>query len=170
MNCPVCRTQLSALTYEGVNIHTCNSCGGEFIGGSEMSHIVRTRDERFPAELRAELASQTPTAGISAGEDKRDLDCPACSGTMQLINFAMDTGVHVDRCADCNGLWLDQEELERIQVLVEQWADNAPQKIQSIARDLETARRDAAESTAGSFNGSRFSFVNALINRILDAA
>ena len=89
---------------------------------------------------------------------------------MMLLNYLGDTGVHLDRCPACHGLWLDHQELERVQVLVERWADDAPEQIRSIAGQLEEAREQAARETTGVFQASRFSLVNALINRILDAA
>ncbi len=170
MNCPVCKGALRPIDYEGVCIHTCDACGGEFLGSSEMRHVVGTREERFPADLRQELDTQTPTPGLASDEPDRQLCCPSCATEMTLINYCNDTGVHVDRCPSCEGVWLDQEELERIQILVERWADQAPEQIRAIAGDLETARHRAAEQTSATFHGSRFSFVNALINRVLDAA
>ncbi len=53
---------------------------------------------------------------------------------------------------------------------MERWADEAKPRIKALAGKLETARRDAADNATGSFSGSRFAFVNALINRLLDAA
>ena len=52
MQCPQCSSTLDPTTYEDVLIHACNSCGGEFIGGEELGHIVRTRQERFSTELK----------------------------------------------------------------------------------------------------------------------
>ena len=63
-----------------------------------------------------------------------------------------------------------KEELERIQAVMEEWQDAAPAKLQLIARELETTRRETAESCNRAFSGSRFAFVNAIINRLLDAA
>jgi hypothetical protein len=53
---------------------------------------------------------------------------------------------------------------------MERWADEAPQQLQAIAGKLEVARREVAEQTNDAFTGSRFAFVNALINRLLDVA
>ena len=170
MNCPNCQDVLSEINYEGACIRTCNGCGGEFLGPSEIKHIVKSRDERFPTELRADLAQHQPEFGLREEEPHRELACPDCHEIMQLVNYAADSGVHVDRCPQCGGVWLDNDELEHIQVIMERWADEAPDRIRGIAGELESARQSAAEATAGSFKGSRFAFVNALINRFLDAA
>jgi hypothetical protein len=53
---------------------------------------------------------------------------------------------------------------------MEQFEDDAPEQIRKIASQLDQARRETAESISRTFAGSRFAFVNAVINRLLDAA
>ena len=170
MKCPSCDETMRPISYEGVAVHTCDACGGEFIGPAEMAHIIAAREQRFTPELDEAMGEFTPIFGLVASETERLLDCPVCETPMTVINFGGDTGVHVDRCGACQGLWLDLEELEKVQILMERWQDAAPAQLGAIAADLEIARRRAVESARAQFGASRFSFVNALINRLLDAA
>ncbi len=170
MHCPQCSSDLQAAVYEGVPIHTCNACGGEFVGGEEFGRIVQHRKEAFGADLTAAVSQRKPTFGHTATQPTRSRCCPACGQNMKLVNYAGDSGIFVDRCDVCGGLWLDHEELEKVQIVMEKWADEAQPQIQAIAGELEKARRLAAERTSNTFSGSRFAFVNALINRLLDAA
>lgn len=170
MHCPQCAATLEATVYEGVPIHTCNTCGGEFVGGEEFRRIVENRKQRFDPAMQDELAGSKPSFGAVASQPDRSLPCPACGQPMKVANYAGDTGIFVDRCDVCSGLWLDHEELEKVQIVMERWADEARPQLQAIAGELEMARRKAAGSTTGTFSGSRFAFVNALINRLLDAA
>ena len=170
MQCPQCAANLQSTVYEGVPIHTCNTCGGEFVGGEEFRRIVDNRKERFDAKMQDELAACKPTFGVVSSQPDRSLTCPACGQSMKVANYAGDSGIFVDRCDVCSGLWLDHEELEKVQIVMERWAEDAKPQIQAIAGQLEMARRKAADSGTGSFRGSRFAFVNALINRLLDAA
>ncbi len=170
MQCPQCAASLQSTVYEDVPMHTCNTCGGEFVGGEEFRRIVDNRKERFDAEIRDQLAACKPAFGAEASQPERSLPCPACGQSMKVANYAGDSGIFVDRCDVCSGLWLDHAELEKVQVVMERWADDAKPQIQAIAGKLEMARRKAADSATGSFSGSRFAFVNALINRLLDAA
>ncbi len=170
MQCPQCEAPLQATLYEGVPIHTCDACGGEFVGGEEFARIVDNRHEKFSDQQRLELAECKPSFGRTASQPDRSLECPACGRKMNVTNYAGDSGIFVDRCSVCGGLWLDHTELERIQVVMEKWADEASPQLQSIAEVLEVARFEAATRTSAAFSGSRFAFVNALINRILDAA
>ncbi|MCI0676639.1 MAG: zf-TFIIB domain-containing protein [Phycisphaerales bacterium] len=170
MKCPQCSANMRSIRYENVNVQTCDKCGGEFVGPAEMATIVKTREAAFGKNLKQLVQDHKPIFGIPAGESDRTLKCPGCSGSMRLINYATDSGVTVDRCQDCGGMWLDHDELEKIQVIMEQWQEKAPGKLMAIAGQLEQARMKTAQQTSKSFAGSRFSFVNALINRLLDAA
>jgi Zn-finger nucleic acid-binding protein len=170
MQCPSCQNDLQLVEYEGTLIHTCEHCGGEFVGADELRHIVRTREQHFPRLMQEALSEHEPSFGVPTDETSRQLGCPACKAPMQVINYCTDTGIYVDRCTVCGGMWLDCDELEKLQVLLEQWQDNAPEKLQAIAGELEHVRRKAAERTSSAFKGSRFAFINALMNWFLDAA
>ena len=169
MYCPQCQHEMREIEYEGANVHTCDGCGGEFLGASELGHIVNRREERF-SDTEAPPRKERPRFGVPEAEMKRILACPSCDAQMIVGNYGGDSGIYIDRCDRCGGVWLDCEELEHIQILMEKWADDAPHQLQSIAGELELARRRAAERTSHTFAGSRFAFVNALINRFLDAA
>jgi Zn-finger nucleic acid-binding protein len=161
---------MRTIAYEGVRIHTCDGCGGEFIGSGELAHIVRTRGERFPELEGVDLSHIKPAFGVPTSEKQRTLTCPECATDMNVVNYGSDSGIFVDRCPSCGGLFLDSGELENVQILMEHWADQAPQQIRAIAGELERTRQKAAETGSDVFRGSRFSFVNALINRFVDAA
>ncbi len=170
MKCPQCSSFLQPSTYEGAFIYSCNSCGGEFMGGETLAYIVRTRQERFSAALTEMLAERTPVFGVPDAETTRSLICPTCGEPMEVLNYAVDSGIFVDRCVGCEGIWLDHQELEKIQIIMEKWSTEAPQQLQAVSGKLEISRQKAAEKTPNAFAGSRFAFINALINRFLDAA
>jgi Zn-finger nucleic acid-binding protein len=151
-------------------MQACDGCGGEFIGGEELARIVRNKRESFSEPLHEALANRKPDFGHVGSQPQRNLECPACGHTMSLVNYAGDSGIFVDTCPMCSGLWLEHEELEKIQVIMERWADESQPQIQALAGQLEQARRRAAERAGRGFRGSRFAFVNAIINKLLDAA
>ncbi|MFG0257363.1 MAG: zf-TFIIB domain-containing protein [Phycisphaerales bacterium JB043] len=169
MRCPRCETTLEALGYEGMLIQECQACGGEFVPGETLGEIVRTKREGLSDELREALSERTPLYGVVI-DDSEECECPLCDRPMRLVNYGGDTGVMVDRCDQCDGVWLDSDELEKIQILQERWMEDAPRSIQSMAIQLESERASAIEGASGAFRGSRFSFINAVLNRILDAA
>ncbi len=170
MNCPQCGELMSDMSYEGAHINTCPSCGGEFIDAPAIAHIVNTREQNIDPEIHAQVSDWNPVYGVPDHELQQALTCPACQDPMTVINYAGDSGVYVNRCDTCSGLWLDHLELEKVQALLDRWAAEAPAQIHALSKQLEAAQREADERGRFNFRSSRFSFVNALLSRLLDAA
>ena len=63
-------------------------------------------------------APATPHSG-----DMADLTCPKCHGPMRSYERS---GIHVDQCSDCRGIFLDRGELERLVDAETRWAAGAP--------------------------------------------
>ncbi len=170
MDSPITGAPMTPVEYEGVVIHTCGDTGGELLSGDALAHIVRRREEVFSPDLLLTLSEREPMFGVPVEEHDRVLECPVCSTDMDVINYGGDSGVYIDTCPSCGTVWLDGDELEVLQALMEQWQDEAPEQLRAVATRLEQSRAEAAQRVEGSFRGSRFSFVNAVINRLLDAA
>ena len=170
MRCPRCDTTLRTIDYEGVAIETCSSCGGEWLDDTELGHIVRIREETFSAEERRVLEGATRIPGIPVVDAERGIVCPTCSATTVPVNYGGDTGVIIDRCPECRGIWLDGGELEKIQVLTEWWKDELPEdlrkygaRLEKVATELD-GRNKVAVSRLPLIGG----LVNAMVNGILD--
>ena len=63
-----------------------------------------------------------------------DLICPKCQGPMRAYERS---GVTVDQCADCRGIFLDRGELEHLVDAEQGW-----QRSQSPSRDRDRERDD----------------------------
>ncbi|MFW5653527.1 MAG: zf-TFIIB domain-containing protein [Planctomycetota bacterium] len=170
MHCPICEAAMTPVQYEGITIDVCDLCGGEFLDQAELGHVVRVREQKFSPQMQKYILSRPPRFGLPEEQRERQISCPKCDGEMVVLNYGGDSGIYIDRCRQCGGFWLDADELELIQVFQEEWEAQAPAMIQAVAADLEAARRTCASSTNNTFAGSRFAFVNALVNRLLDAA
>jgi uncharacterized protein len=64
-----------------------------------------------------------------------DLICPKCQGLMRTYERS---GVTVDQCADCRGIFLDRGELERLVDAEQGW-----ERSQSAPRDRDDERERA---------------------------
>lgn len=168
MNCPVCSATLETITYEGIAIETCPSCGGEWLDDGELLQVAETRDELFSAEERQAIANATSFVGVPANEPGRRRECPKCGAMMQQLNYAYDTGVIIDRCTANHGVWLDASELEKVQIMFESSCDLAPETLARFRDRLRAIERKYVQRKP--VRVSRFAFVNALIARIIDIA
>lgn len=170
MRCPIDGRELTPIEHEGALVFTCESCGGDLLSGDTLSHILRTRQDVY-GELWPQLVHHSrPIASTPAKSQQRGLGCPICCAKMTTVSYFGTSDICVDRCQQCHAAWLDLQELERVQALFEQWHGQAPGQLAAVSMKLEHARRKIVAAGESAFQGSRLSFVNALMNRLLDAA
>lgn len=170
MMCPNCHSDLQTIDYEGIAIESCDKCRGEWLDHDELGRIVRLREAKFDPEERRAIAESITITGIELEDVDRDLKCPKCGETTDAINFGGDTGIIIDRCTGCRGIWLDAGELEKTQMVVEGWDDALPEDLKkygSRLRDVE-AEVDAADDVTISRLPVIGRFINMAINGILD--
>lgn len=165
MQCPRCDVELKTIDYEGVKIETCPGCNGQRLDAGELRHIVEVRDVRFGDEERRAIEAAVSVDPAEVAGAGHGLSCPKCGGLMKTLNYGGDTGIMVDRCG-CGGVWLDSGELDRIQMLVERWRDGFPEDSRRHGPQLRQIAADVNERTK--VDVSRFGFVNAIINGILN--
>ena len=99
MRCPSCDKALTCETFHGQTIDRCPLCDGIWLDESELGPVV-------PQFAPPDSPSATPKP-CSDG-----LTCPKCNGSMAPFNYAHDSGVFINKCASCGGIWLQSGQLE----------------------------------------------------------
>ena len=169
MKCPRCSSELKTIDYEGADIETCPGCGGEWLDDGELKKIVQTVEKTFPQEMIDSLdAINRNIFSIDESVDNQ-LSCPICS-TVELnrFNYASSSGIAIDRCPECRGIWLDKEEIENVQVLVEQWRSKLAEDMDEFGPLLDKIREEAEARGQEPLTISRFAFVNAVLRGIMN--
>jgi Zn-finger nucleic acid-binding protein len=131
---------------------------------------VRIREVKFAPDERRAIAESTTITGVVLEDADRDLKCPKCDGTTDAVNYGGDTGIIIHRCTTCRGIWLAEEHMERIQMVVEGWDDALPADLRKYGprlRDI-AAKLDAADDVEVSRLPWIGGFINSAINGILD--
>ena len=99
MTCPRCGSGCALTVQAGrLGEAICAQCNGRFIDAMAV-HSVIVEGLGIPADILQDLPNVSGGQGFS---------CPACSTTTQ--HFALK-GVAVERCPNCQGIWLDKGEL-----------------------------------------------------------
>ena len=108
MKCPVCKTiRLSRKDYQGIAVKACESCGGYLVPARRVPRIKT---------LPPTAVEQDETA-VAPEDTLRMLNCPACSrGMKKEAEPVGSERFFVDRCANCELVWFDANELARLQV------------------------------------------------------
>jgi len=97
VDCPVCKSSMVILEFQGVEVDYCPSCHGIWLDQGELELLLDMKEK--PLDL-----SDIPSA------QKGERRCPRCRKKMQKGDFP-GTSVEVDICPRDNGLWLDKGEL-----------------------------------------------------------
>lgn len=95
MNCPRCASELTEQKASDGSRLLCINCGGFWIDPEPLANSLRKRGISLP--------EATGAAG--------NLRCPRDGAGLTTFSFS---GVELDRCTQCGGLWLDKGEWERV--------------------------------------------------------
>jgi Zn-finger nucleic acid-binding protein len=104
--CPKCKGSKLILQKIGeTSVHECEKCSGIWLNKGELNALVH------PAEGDLEYCSREYIA-----EDRiSEYQCPACANPkLKKVNFIAYSGIVMDYCEKCQGLWLDRGELDAI--------------------------------------------------------
>jgi len=108
MHCPSCEAELQTRSTNDIEIDECQSCQGIWFDADELR---RTKDKSDPDLKWMDFEIWKHEDRFHVGEKARE--CPKCSVALAAVTYD-DTGVEVDFCSNCRGVWLDAGELENI--------------------------------------------------------
>ncbi len=125
--CPNCHNRrLQVVKREQTEVDVCLKCGGFWLDHGELEQIVRRYDPNSPLGS----SFQDIFTPKEASDTKRN--CPICK--IPLIPYQVtgpDKNFVIDACDTCEGVWLDQGELEHAQVL-----NQVPEALEKIEGKL----------------------------------
>ena len=128
MKCPDCQHDLKPVDCKGVLVHECTHCKGKWFERTELKKLIDKDDDTLrwldfdPFGKDAEQ--------LSVASDGRI--CPYCLHKMQSLKY-MDSLVVIDKCPQCQGVWLDPGELTKIVNYLENKVDSESSK--SLLKD-----------------------------------
>jgi Zn-finger nucleic acid-binding protein len=137
--CPRCHVPLEAAEYGGFVLETCPRCGGRWTNPADLKAIIDGEPPPARAQAYRVAVDLTGVGGDSL--------CPRCSVPMEPFNYAGDSGVILDKCPGCAGLWLDSGDLERILAVVAASDRDLDRDMKRFSADLheQEVRQDALE-------------------------
>ena len=121
MNCPKCQKVLENGIFADVVYHKCKTCGGFWFDKDELREIKQNKDW---------FKLDSGVAGATSKTYKGELKCPRCDEKLHTIEYAQESGIRVDVCSECDGLWLDAGELKAMHEESAGWIDKLKEKAQ----------------------------------------
>ena len=139
--CPNCKVRTQPVDYEATRLQMCGQCGGYWIDPLALKRILHCREQQWPEPVKQkfmEMAEQSDT--------KRKIMCLRCGVIMHKEQFKDWQEIVIDRCGQCQAIWLDPGELEKIQIYWEYAQDHPDQEyLDQVAKkavlDLEWQKR-----------------------------
>jgi Zn-finger nucleic acid-binding protein len=124
VDCPRCKNALVEAKYEGYPVLRCPACNGFWVNGTVLHGLIEKREEVIP-QSAIEIAKKWHSSVFPKTRMEDELFCPNCGKKMCRHNYGYDSGVIVDSCEACCGVWLDESELIDLQAFDQVWDDKA---------------------------------------------
>ncbi len=118
MQCPRCNLNLRTMKMGPVAIDECAQCGGIWFDQGELDQVIGTTDP----DLRwLDIDFWKANSDFASAPDS--MGCPKCSRyyLTRLEDRATQTSVAL--CGNCNGIWLDVDQLRGIIRAIARCAD-----------------------------------------------
>ena len=109
-----------------------------------------------PEEIEAVRKSIDEVKQTEVKPPEHPYRCPRCGVDLVRVNYAVSSGVMIDRCRNCGGVWLDKNELEQIQYLAEQWEEKLSEDREKFGDVLAKIREETSEEEETTEGGIMF--------------
>lgn len=106
--CPKCKVPLSCSIVSGVEVDYCPKCYGLFFEEDELKWAKDEKDKEL-SWLDVDLWKNKEKLKVSHGIRL----CPHCRVPLYEVYYG-DSGVVIDVCNLCHGIWLDRSEFKKI--------------------------------------------------------
>lgn len=169
MHCPRCNSILCTVEDNGVHVEVCPDCKGEWLHAGELATLVEHHDKKFSPEEIASLDAVNKEVFTPAECEHDELHCPHCvSVEMNHFNYGDTSGIILDKCPQCGGIWTDKGELEKVEELVDGWKSYLNQDEATYGPILRKIEIEEQKEADKSVSISRFGFVNAILRRLCE--
>jgi uncharacterized protein len=110
--CPNCDVPLRARTFQGIALETCPDCTGVWLDPGELTAL----SEYTPEELeRVQNDAAVKRQGVSVlWNANPTLMCPRCTIGLIESEHSVTSGVRLQSCAQCYGVWIGASTLQML--------------------------------------------------------
>jgi len=117
---------MHAQSLQAVQVDQCCHCEGIWFDRGELSRVVGTDQDRTTEEKVINTSTKYP--------------CPRCNIGLCTEAYRSDPAVRIDFCARCQGIFLDKDELAKVQELAQKPAPVIEPQIAQTAQEQEQSK------------------------------
>jgi len=139
LSCPHCQKSMKTVYINNLEIDSCPSCGGIFLDFGELHQFIK----KIPHKKK--LNFENIYKGDHKSDHKHDYLCCKCNHKMNEKIYAYNSGIHIDTCSKCKGIFLNKKDIEDLQKYIysrkdsEETKENA-EKAQKIIKQVNSYR------------------------------
>lgn len=144
----------------GAKIETCPKCGGLWLHEKELKTLKDKADDGNLRWMNDEIAAIEKTSAMVS-----DKNCPECGNQKLLSTYFGNSGITIDRCDQCHGIWLECDEFNGMLRYLADEADHATSADMKakVTEEVGKIADDHSESTFSELRDAE-SALGALIN------
>lgn len=109
--CPDCDAVLEVSTVRGLRFEQCPRCSGVLLDKQEVVSFVRSAVPRESVENSPIELDRQVIKTFSLATSHR---CPRDGTQFEIINYAYDSNILLERCPSCEVLWIKQNQLSAL--------------------------------------------------------
>jgi len=117
--CPVDDFTLRQETYEGVVIDICPHCSGVWLDAGELEAIQEAQDSDFRDVPTGGMDKVRAAEAMGRAAEETPRGCVVCNSGLVQKEYAFASQVMIDNCPKGHGMWLDRDELARLEMFYE---------------------------------------------------
>ncbi len=106
--CPNCKSELATKVIGSIDVDECNRCGGIWFDRGELKEAEELVDPNLNW-LDFEIWKHEHKFDAKSA----DVLCPSCVVPTGSLTYG-ETGVEINYCTECHGIWLDKNEFPKI--------------------------------------------------------
>lgn len=126
MKCPIDNTELENQKYEDiVNADVCPTCDGMFLDKGELEQLEANITEDYRNKLKNLPDDIDEAYRMAEQKSAPAINCPKCGTEMERKEYGYTSQILIDACPSCGGIWLNQNELQQIELFYESSREDA---------------------------------------------
>lgn len=169
MKCPRCGSILTSVVYDDETVEVCPSCKGEWLQAGELQKLVEHHHEIFTAEEFASVDAVSKEIFTAEKDDHDELNRPCCENVqMEHFNYGDTSGIILHKCPDCGGIWMDKDQLQKVEEVVDGWKRDLNEDAAKYGPVLQKVEAEEQKDLDKSVSISRFGFVNSVLRRFCE--
>lgn len=112
MQCPIDTHTLVAKQIHNLEIDVCSKCGGVWFDEGEFRSAVRSiASFELPEKYQVSFLKEKSHA---LHLHERNFSCPKDGVKLETLHYDPPSGIYLDRCGECGGIWLDGGEISLV--------------------------------------------------------